>query len=128
MLENIIFVVVGILFLILIIDNIRIRLRYVELVSLSMQNIIDKNILENTVSKNIPVDQEGFIKFLNQSRDWAFEYIEKTQSTIQDFSKAFGPIANSLDKEDSDQAVKEALRAYRDLISILPDQDTGHGR
>lgn len=33
------------------------------------------------------VHKENFIKFLSDSRDWAFDYIEKSQKTIEEVSK-----------------------------------------
>jgi len=30
------------------------------------------------------IHKENFIKFLSESRDWAFEYIEKSQKTIKE--------------------------------------------
>jgi hypothetical protein len=33
------------------------------------------------------VHKENFIKFLSDSRDWAFEYIETSQKTIEEISK-----------------------------------------
>ena len=51
--------------------------------------------------------KENFIKFLSDSRDWAFEYIEKSQQTI---------------KEVSEELNKQGLVNYSDrLISLLPN-------
>jgi hypothetical protein len=33
------------------------------------------------------IHKENFIKFLSDSRDWAFEYIETSQATIEEISK-----------------------------------------
>jgi hypothetical protein len=33
------------------------------------------------------IHKENFIKFLSDSRDWAFEYIETSQKTIEEVSK-----------------------------------------
>jgi hypothetical protein len=33
------------------------------------------------------IHKENFIKFLSDSRDWAFEYIETSQKTIEEISK-----------------------------------------
>ncbi len=33
------------------------------------------------------VHKENFIKFLSDSRDWAFDYIETSQKTIEEVSK-----------------------------------------
>ena len=55
--------------------------------------------------------KENFIKFLSDSRDWAFEYIEKSQQTI---------------KEVSDELKVKGLNNYSDkLLALLPEMDQG---
>ena len=51
--------------------------------------------------------KENFIKFLSDSRDWAFEYIEKSQQTI---------------KEVSDELRIKGLDDYsKKLLALLPE-------
>ena len=53
------------------------------------------------------IHKENFIKFLSDSRDWAFEYIEKSQKTI---------------KEVSDELKVKGLDNYSDkLLALLPE-------
>lgn len=52
----------------------------------------------------------GFTKFLSESRDEAFKYIEDVQSVIEDLQSAM----NSND----DKKIKEA---YEKVLSFLPD-------
>ena len=53
------------------------------------------------------IHKENFIKFLSDSRDWAFEYIERSQQTI---------------KEVSDELKVKGLDNYSDrLMSLLPE-------
>ena len=53
------------------------------------------------------VHKENFIKFLSDSRDWAFEYIEQSQKTI---------------KEVSDDLKNKGLDNYsKKLLSLLPE-------
>jgi hypothetical protein len=58
---------------------------------------------------------EGFIRFISESRDWAFGYIEEAQETIKDF----------VEKTDSlykDPAISPAvLISYRKLLALLPE-------
>jgi hypothetical protein len=52
------------------------------------------------------IHKENFIKFLSDSRDWAFEYIETSQKTI---------------KEVSEELKVKGLNSYSDkLLSLLP--------
>lgn len=55
------------------IDNAALREKLAELVANG-----DSKKIEHT---------EGFVRFISESRDWAFEYIENVQSSLQDLSK-----------------------------------------
>jgi len=53
----------------------------------------EENKSENTENK-VDADnihKESFIKFLSDSRDWAFDYIEQTQKTISKFIEEVEP-------------------------------------
>jgi len=53
------------------------------------------------------VHKENFIKFLSDSRDWAFEYIEQSQKTI---------------REVSDELKNKGLANYSEkLLALLPE-------
>jgi hypothetical protein len=53
------------------------------------------------------IHKENFIKFLSDSRDWAFEYIETSQKTI---------------KEVSEELRDKGLNDYSEkLMSLLPE-------
>ncbi len=55
------------------------------------------------------IHKENFIKFLSDSRDWAFEYIEKSQQTI---------------KEVSDDLKVKGLDNYSEkLLALLPQEN-----
>lgn len=56
------------------------------------------------------IHKENFIKFLSDSRDWAFEYIEQSQKTI---------------KEVSDELRNKGLNYYSEkLLALLPEKNT----
>ncbi len=72
---------------------------------LNSQSSSGINMSDDTLHK------ENFIKFLSDSRDWAFEYIEKSQQTI---------------KEVSDELKVKGLNNYSDkLLALLPEMDQG---
>jgi hypothetical protein len=55
------------------------------------------------------IHKENFIKFLSDSRDWAFEYIENSQKTI---------------KEVSDELKVRGLDDYSEkLLALLPEMN-----
>ncbi len=56
------------------------------------------------------IHKENFIKFLSDSRDWAFEYIEASQKTI---------------KEVSEELKNQGLNNYSEkLMELLPENIT----
>ena len=77
-----------------------IKNRALEEVNSQVNNGI--NMSDDTIHK------ENFIKFLSDSRDWAFEYIEKSQQTI---------------KEVSEELKSQGFSNYSEkLIQLLPDK------
>ena len=56
------------------------------------------------------IHKENFIKFLSDSRDWAFEYIETSQKTI---------------KEVSEELKSQGFNDYSEkLMELLPENTT----
>jgi hypothetical protein len=85
--------------------------------SLLVQSIMDKEELlkkfeEFVNDQNIKAIQEtdGFVKFISQSREWAFEYIENVQKAIQVLSET----------PRSDRV--EYNKAYKKILEFLPDK------
>ena len=71
-----------------------------------LKEVIFQN--KNTdVQSDDGIHKENFIKFLSDSRDWAFEYIETSQKTI---------------KEVSEELKNKGLDKYSErLMSLLPN-------
>jgi len=79
----------------------------------------------NTDAKKIE-ETEGFLKFVSQSRDWAFQYIERVQVAIKNFQDIFHPIAVQYYK-DKEQPIDQEefgklFEAYKKLVEELPDE------
>lgn len=74
--------------------------------------------------------QENFLKFVSDSREWAFEYIENTQEHlklfIDDLKKdvlffeSFGILS---EKYPNYEAMAKFVDHYRKLEKLLPEQD-----
>jgi hypothetical protein len=64
---------------------------------------------------------DGFLKFVSQSRDWAFEYIEETQKAIEEFQEVATPIIYGNPKLEKE---KEFISAYEKLLNRLPEQSS----
>lgn len=92
-------------------------------------------LLEQGVKKaleNAPAieNSEGFIRFISESRDWAFQYIEEVQAALQDFTaeiepeiayfKEYGDIASM---SPNYYSMKKIAAAYDKLKTILPEKE-----
>lgn len=103
----------------------------------SLQDSLDKSTLIQNLSDRLvkieqkPIEEsEGFIKFLSESRDWAFKYIEDVQKALTDFKNIVEPklkYANTYGTVAGPTAhltlIEEITLAYIDLKKIMPDED-----
>ena len=77
------------------------------------------------------IHKESFIKFLSESRDWAFDYIERTQSTISKFIKEVEPELEYYKQygvviegmvPPHDKAIKKIIAEISELKGLLPEE------
>ncbi len=81
---------------------------------------VEKRLLEllaNTDSSNVE-QTEGFLKFVSESRDAAFKYIEVVQESLKPLEEAIGLLGSSQIKS-ADR--KRAIEIIETAISNLPD-------
>jgi hypothetical protein len=98
-----------------------------------IQAFIDNDqIAEKIEAKHLSKDiekTEGFVQFLSESRDWAFQYIETVQEALNKFVKDAGPRLEYFDKygrivrSPHFDLLEDILVAYRELQQLLPEQD-----
>ena len=99
---------------------------FVDLVVLN--HTIDE-LEESKIKSDESVHKENFIKFISDSRDWAYEYIEnaqkiiidvvdKTQSTI-DYNKEYG----SLSIEPYATHINTLADAIEELKVLIPSEE-----
>ncbi len=123
MYEIILIVLVSIIVLLLVANNFRLFLKNRKMLETLIQSFVERNALEEMIktqslSEEKPIDQtEGFIRFLSESREWAFNYIENVQQEITKFGTALDE-AKSLTK---DAALKKILAGYEELKKFLPE-------
>lgn len=121
---------------ILIVDNIRIRVRKKRVLEELLQQTIDKTALLGYLDKltaendSKTIEQtEGFLKFVSDSRDWAFDYIEQVQEGLSGY----------IDKVDADmqymekygvlvehplqESLNRISEAYKELKKLMPEND-----
>ena len=83
-----------------------------EVIQLRLDKLALLNKLEQELSlkENKSIEQtDGFIKFLSESRDWAFTYIEDAQNTI---------VAVKNDWDNNNQMEESMVK----LFALLPDK------
>lgn len=94
----------------------------------TLKKFIDEEINNNKSDQE--VHKENFIKFLAESRDWAFTYIENVQSGLKDFVENIEPEINYF-KEYGDIAsmqpnyysMKKIVEEYEKLKKLLPSEE-----
>ena len=77
------------------------------------------------------VHKENFIKFLSDSRDWAYEYIETVQSGLNKFVSDvdadisyFDEYGDALSMSRPDyKSMKNISKAYKELKNLLPVEE-----
>jgi len=93
-----------------------------------MQEYIDISKTKNEIAiSDELVDKENFIKFLSDSRSWAFAYIEQVQEGLKKFDDEVGPHIKYFDQYGDVVAMKpnyETLEkisiAYKELQKLMP--------
>jgi len=104
--------------LVLSIIAIVLKIKNNKFISVIAQLFVDKNVLSEEMDRlsfivnNGPSIENDFIKFLSDSRDGAYEYIEQVQTAIEALYKAM-----ESDKEN------EIDRAYKELLKFLPSKN-----
>lgn len=105
---------------------------FVRTVLLSKEVKDLKDIVLESYTKNYAddADKEGFIKFISDSREWAFDYIEDVQNALDKFSKTIEKDIAYFDKYGDVAAMKpnyDALvkisSAYKELKELLPKEN-----
>ena len=137
MFDFIVYLLILLSFVYLIFENLKIKYKYRQSVTTLFQVYIDKTIAEQAAIKaiedqDIAADlgkesQEGFINFLNQSRDWAFKYIEDTQGVVSKFVSEvekdidyFDIYGDQLSAEPNYNSMARISKAFKELKTVLP--------
>jgi hypothetical protein len=104
----------------LVINNIRLFFETRRLMALVVQATVDKLTIEETLDKVVAEyelvvmrETDGFVKFLSESRESAFVYIEEVQASIKKLSHAM----NSGDE-------LAITNAYKNLVEHMPKEET----
>jgi hypothetical protein len=126
------------LFFVISVDDVRLRFKVYKLDKEVQQHILNYIIISGKMEEMVKKEDvkkieetEGFLKFVSDSRDWAFQYIEKVQIAIKNFQDIFHPIAEQYYKDKKVYGLPTAINqeefgklfeAYKKLIDELPDE------
>jgi hypothetical protein len=98
MLDFIVFVLIVLLVVALIVSVVKLKLKNRKLAVELLQATIDQNIVLTKLAEELKKKEdvsiektEGFLKFISESRDMAFDYIEKIQESLVKFRDEVGP-------------------------------------
>lgn len=105
--------------------NTKLKLQVIDLVQ---RNEVLKTALDSRESKDVE-KTEGFLNFVTQSRDWAFEYIEEVQAVLNkfindiepeiDYFKEYGDVASM---SPNYYSMKKIAESYDELKQLLPKE------
>ncbi len=127
MFELIIFVIFFLMFMSSLMYNVILTLKIQKLIKSLFQVNLDYFIVADQLKKASKADNEGFVEFLNKSRDDAFKYIEDVQLALNIFKEEVGPIINYHEQfgdviyHPMGEQLNTVALAYRKLMLMLPN-------
>lgn len=127
LIELITFIVIAIIFSYMLFAYIYISIKNKKIFARLIQAEVDKKALLGKIEKLMSSKEtksleetEGFLKFLTQSRDWAFSYIEEVQEAIEEVRASWDPIVESDVPYLNEKEIESVKASYNKLISSLP--------
>jgi alpha-L-fucosidase len=95
----------------------------------TIQEAFEASIQSPVSKEDQDIHKENFIKFLSDSRDWAFEYIEDVQKQLEEFIRDIEPEIMYFDEYGivgdaypHYHSMKKISSAYKDLKKMLPEE------
>jgi hypothetical protein len=135
MIEFIAFTLFIILFFMLVFKNIQLRIKLSSTTVELLKAHVDKTIISEKLSelsdkKNKLADpsSEAFLKFVSDSRDWAYQYIDDVQKSLDKFITDVEPsilyfdtYGDLMGAEPNYNSMKKISGAYKELKKLLPE-------
>jgi hypothetical protein len=133
MIEFVAFTLFIILFFILIFKNVQLKIKLSSTTVELIKAHIDKTILSEKfaeIGNNIKPDpsSEAFLKFVSDSRDWAYQYIDEVQASLNKFITDIEPEIVYFDEYGvvgsaypHYYSMKKISGAYKELKKMLPE-------
>jgi hypothetical protein len=127
--EMVVFVLFAVGFFLLIIDDIRLRFKNYNLNAEVQQFVINYMILNQKLEEMAKQhdakkleDNDGFVKFLSESRDWAFQYIEDVQKSIESLEQAAAKVPIVPKSYLTTEQLEDLKTAIAEVIRQLPEK------
>jgi hypothetical protein len=131
------FIILATLVFILLLNNIRLQLKNKKLASKFLQKTLDDAIIIEKLTEQYKYQDiektDGFLKFISESRDWAFRYIEEVQEALAKFkntvepklryASTYGTLAG---QSVNLTVIEEITLAYLELKKVMPEEDHQH--
>lgn len=137
-LDVIAFGILSLLIIILLINNLALRSKNKKLSVEIIQIALDKAVISQKLKEQLDkkdsesIEQsEGFLKFISQSRDWAFDYIEQVQAALVEFKNKVEPqilyaktYGTTIGESPHAIIIDRISDAYDDLAKVMPEDST----
>jgi len=135
MIEFFSFLIFMVLFFVLVFKSFQLRLSVSllakEVVKLNIDNfILSEKLSEvaDSVSSRPDPSSDAFLKFISDSRDWAYQYIDDVQEVINKFVSDLEPeilyfdtYGDLMSAEPNYNSMKKISGAYKELKKLLPE-------
>lgn len=113
----------------LIVKNKRLKKR-VKVLAISLARVEEMVNLSRKDEKDSDVHKENFIKFISDSRDWAYQYIEDVQEGLTSFVNAVEPEISYFDEYGlvgeaypHYHSMQKISKEYKELKKLLPIEE-----
>lgn len=122
------FSIIALLWFVTLIYLVRVMFRNKRLTLEAIQLKIDMSTVVDQLQKLIDLqdnkaieETDGFMRFMSESRDWAFQYIEDVQSAIEEYRQIADVIP--LSRDMTVQQAEQLSSSYDRLMSFLPEEN-----
>ena len=136
MTDWLVFFIFTIFFVIVLFNNMRLNIKISSITERLLQSEINKNVLSTKLAEAYSSDlikkddsSEAFLKFISDSRDWAYEYIEAVQTSLDNFINdvepeilRFDTYGDIMSAEPNYNSMKKISVSYKKLRKIMPEK------
>jgi hypothetical protein len=104
------------------------RKRNIKILAQTLEFFMLQGQIEQASKTEKEQSNEDFLKFISDSRDWAYEYIDEVQAALSKFITDIEPEVLFFDQygdlmsaEPNYNSMKKISGAYKELKKLLPD-------